>query len=86
MREVVNELCTTENEEFLTYFEMVEDNVQEIMKKRKMLFKEMCKYSSSTLSTYLKRMPQDAIYNHPIMWQVWNVIYYYRVVVHIVHG
>ena len=55
---------------------MVEDNVQEIKKKPKLLFKEMYKYSSSTLSTYLKGMPQDAIYNHPILWQVRNVIYY----------
>ena len=62
LREVINELCTTENEEFLTYFEMVEDNVQEIKEKKpKLLFKEMYKYSSSTLSTYLKGMPQDAI-------------------------
>ena len=87
LREVVNKLCTTENEEFLTYFEMIEDNVQVIKEKKpKLLFKEMYKYSSSTLSTYLKGMPQDAIYNRPILWQVRNVIYYYRVIVHIVHG
>ena len=38
LREVVNKSCTTENEEFLTYFKMVEDNVQEIKKKLKLLF------------------------------------------------
>ena len=30
LREVVKELCTTENEEFITYFEMIENNVEEI--------------------------------------------------------
>ena len=50
LREVVNELCTTEDEEFLTYFKMVEDDVQEVKEKKpKLLFKEMYKYSSSTL-------------------------------------
>ena len=74
LREVVEELCTTENEEFITYFEMIEDNVEEIkQKKPKMLFKEMYKYSSGTLSSYLKGMPQGAIYNHPILSQVLNV-------------
>ena len=72
MRKVVDELCTTENVEFITYFEMIEDNVEEIQQKKpKMLFKEMYKYSSGTLSSYLKGMPQDAIYNHPILWQVY---------------
>ena len=71
LREVVDGLCTTENEEFLTYFEMVENDIQEVKEKKpKLLFKEMYKYSSSTSSSYLKGMPQDAIYNHPILWQV----------------
>ena len=74
---MVNELYTAENEEFLTYFKMVEDNVQEVKEnKPKLLFKEMYKYSSSTLSSYLKGMTQDAIYSHPILWQVRNVIYH----------
>ena len=30
---MVDELCTTENEEFITYFEMIEDNVEEIKQK-----------------------------------------------------
>ena len=30
---VINELCTTENE-FLTYFEMVEDDIQEVKEKK----------------------------------------------------
>ena len=47
-----------------------------------MLFKKMYKYSSGTLSSYLKGMPQGAIYNHPILWQVLNV---YKVIVCKVH-
>ena len=48
---------------------MVDDDVRRIKEKnKKMLFKEMYKYSANTLSTYLKGMPQDAIYNHPILW------------------
>ena len=45
LRKVVEELCTTENEELITYFEMM-DNVEEIKQnKPKVLFKEMYKYS-----------------------------------------
>ena len=33
LRKVINELCTTENE-FLTYFEMVEDDIQEVKEKK----------------------------------------------------
>jgi len=41
VREVIEELCTTENEKFI---EMIEDNVEEIkQKKPKILFKEMYK-------------------------------------------
>ena len=62
LRKVINELCTTENE-FLTYFEMVEDDIQEVKEKKlKLWFKKMYRYSSSTLSSHLKGMPQDAIY------------------------
>jgi len=71
LRKIVDELCTTQNDEFLTYYEMVDDDVRRIKEKnKKMLFKQMYKYSANTLATYLKGMPQDAIYNHPILWQV----------------
>ena len=71
-KKLVEGLCTVRNEEFISYYCIVEKDVSQLKQKKKTSFKDMYKYCAETMSRYLKGMNMDAEYNNPILWQVWT--------------
>ena len=68
----MEDLCTVRNEEFISYYCIVEKDVSQLKRKKKTSFKDMYKYCEETMSRYLKGMNMDAEHNNPILWQVWT--------------